>query len=276
MYEKVSALSTSEGQKCLREDGVFLETYSARRGPEPASEASVDHLQEMARIRLCLNRASDFLSGLQEGSGRSSSAPLSTPGLETSFCGNSGSRAIPVCPVSPSFWVGHDTVSSGRQGPCCSRLAPGPGRVSSEDSGPPGPHACLAVLCRGGRGQAALPSARGTLLQAGQERLVPGVPGAETRQRAGDRVRAAPLQAGPPGAVGVSPGGLSAAGEWRGLPSWPRPPTPAGPAWSPVPPCSQPAQARGGVEAARPGGQVGACASGLSPPCTKSLFGPRL
>ncbi|XP_026908049.2 E3 ubiquitin-protein ligase RNF213 isoform X1 [Acinonyx jubatus] len=68
MYEKVSALSTSESQKCLREDGVFLETYSARRGPEPASEASVDHLQEMARIRLCLNRASDFLSGLQEGS----------------------------------------------------------------------------------------------------------------------------------------------------------------------------------------------------------------
>uniref|UniRef100_A0A8C9DCK3 E3 ubiquitin-protein ligase RNF213 n=1 Tax=Panthera leo TaxID=9689 RepID=A0A8C9DCK3_PANLE len=68
MYEKVSALSSSEGQKCLREDGVFLDTYSARRSPEPAGEASVDHLQEMARIRLCLNRASDFLSGLQEGS----------------------------------------------------------------------------------------------------------------------------------------------------------------------------------------------------------------
>uniref|UniRef100_A0A8C8Y9V8 Ring finger protein 213 n=1 Tax=Panthera leo TaxID=9689 RepID=A0A8C8Y9V8_PANLE len=84
MYEKVSALSSSEGQKCLREDGVFLDTYS--------------------------------------------------------------------------------------------------------DSGPLGPHACLVVLCRGGRGQAALPSAGGTLLQAGRERLVPGVPGAETRQRAGDRV----------------------------------------------------------------------------------------
>lgn len=67
----------------LREEGVFLKTYSWRYGPEPASEASVEHLQEMARIRLCLDRASDFLSELQEGSGRSPSAPFFTPGFET-------------------------------------------------------------------------------------------------------------------------------------------------------------------------------------------------
>ncbi|XP_011226480.2 E3 ubiquitin-protein ligase RNF213 isoform X2 [Ailuropoda melanoleuca] len=68
LYEKTSALSTSEELMYLREEGVFLKTYSWRYGPEPASEASVEHLQEMARIRLCLDRASDFLSELQEGS----------------------------------------------------------------------------------------------------------------------------------------------------------------------------------------------------------------
>nr|XP_025715341.1 E3 ubiquitin-protein ligase RNF213 [Callorhinus ursinus] len=69
LYEKTSALSTSKELTYLREEGVFLKTYLRRRGPEPASEASVEYLQEMARIRLCLNRASDFLSELQEGSG---------------------------------------------------------------------------------------------------------------------------------------------------------------------------------------------------------------
>ncbi|XP_039081769.1 E3 ubiquitin-protein ligase RNF213-like, partial [Hyaena hyaena] len=68
LYEKFSALSATEGQKHLREEGVFLETYSVRHGPEPVTEASVEYLQEMARIRLCLDRASDLLSGLQEGS----------------------------------------------------------------------------------------------------------------------------------------------------------------------------------------------------------------
>jgi len=68
LYEKTSALSTSEELTYLREEGVFLRTCLGRHGPEPASEASVEYLQEMARIRLCLNRASDFLGELQEGS----------------------------------------------------------------------------------------------------------------------------------------------------------------------------------------------------------------
>ncbi|XP_034881723.1 E3 ubiquitin-protein ligase RNF213 isoform X2 [Mirounga leonina] len=69
LYKKTSALSTSEELTYLREEGVFLRTYLGRRSSEPASEASVEYLQEMARIRLCLNRASDFLGELQEGSG---------------------------------------------------------------------------------------------------------------------------------------------------------------------------------------------------------------
>jgi hypothetical protein len=42
-----------------------------RQGQEPASIASVGYLQEVATIRLCLDKAADFLSELQEGSGRS-------------------------------------------------------------------------------------------------------------------------------------------------------------------------------------------------------------
>uniref|UniRef100_A0A673V8K9 E3 ubiquitin-protein ligase RNF213 n=1 Tax=Suricata suricatta TaxID=37032 RepID=A0A673V8K9_SURSU len=68
IYEKVSALSASEEQKYLRDEGAFLQTYSGRRGPELVPEASVECLQETARIRLCLDKASDLLSGLQEGS----------------------------------------------------------------------------------------------------------------------------------------------------------------------------------------------------------------
>uniref|UniRef100_A0A8C4L900 E3 ubiquitin-protein ligase RNF213 n=1 Tax=Equus asinus asinus TaxID=83772 RepID=A0A8C4L900_EQUAS len=69
IHERNSAFSVSEESKYLREEGHFLETYLAgRRGRKPAKEASVEYLQEMARIRLCLDRASDFLSELQEGS----------------------------------------------------------------------------------------------------------------------------------------------------------------------------------------------------------------
>nr|XP_025855696.1 E3 ubiquitin-protein ligase RNF213 isoform X5 [Vulpes vulpes] len=68
LYEKTRVLSTSEELRYLREEGAFLKTYSMSRSPEPASEASVEHLQEMARIRLCLDKASHFLSELQDGS----------------------------------------------------------------------------------------------------------------------------------------------------------------------------------------------------------------
>uniref|UniRef100_A0A673VMB2 E3 ubiquitin-protein ligase RNF213 n=1 Tax=Suricata suricatta TaxID=37032 RepID=A0A673VMB2_SURSU len=88
IYEKVSALSASEEQKYLRDEGAFLQTYSGRRGPELVPEASVECLQETARIRLCLDKASDLLSGLQEGSGRSCLRP-SLPQVER-FCAQAG------------------------------------------------------------------------------------------------------------------------------------------------------------------------------------------
>ncbi|KAM9596356.1 E3 ubiquitin-protein ligase RNF213-like isoform 2-T2 [Trichechus inunguis] len=60
--EKISACSENEELNYLREEGHFLRTYSPqRRGPEQAKEASIEYLQEMARVRLCLDRASDFL-----------------------------------------------------------------------------------------------------------------------------------------------------------------------------------------------------------------------
>lgn len=63
----------------LREEGHFLRTYSpGRRGQEPASTASVEYLQQVARVRLCLDLAADFLSELQEGSGKSALQRSST------------------------------------------------------------------------------------------------------------------------------------------------------------------------------------------------------
>uniref|UniRef100_A0A8C8YXI2 E3 ubiquitin-protein ligase RNF213 n=1 Tax=Prolemur simus TaxID=1328070 RepID=A0A8C8YXI2_PROSS len=69
VHEKTSACSRNEELKNLREQRYFLETYPlARCGQDPAREASVEYLQEIASVRLCLDRASDFLSELQGGS----------------------------------------------------------------------------------------------------------------------------------------------------------------------------------------------------------------
>ncbi|XP_048222860.1 E3 ubiquitin-protein ligase RNF213 [Perognathus longimembris pacificus] len=68
MHEKTSALSKSNELSHLREEGHFLSTYFPGGGdPEAAPPASVGYLQEVARIRLCLDKASDFLSEHQEG-----------------------------------------------------------------------------------------------------------------------------------------------------------------------------------------------------------------
>lgn len=68
VHEKTSAACRSDKQS-LREEGHFLRTYAPgrRRGHEPARTASVEYLQEVARVRLCLDLAADFLSELQEG-----------------------------------------------------------------------------------------------------------------------------------------------------------------------------------------------------------------
>ncbi|XP_032097310.1 E3 ubiquitin-protein ligase RNF213 isoform X3 [Sapajus apella] len=68
IHEKTSVCSRNDELNHLREETVFLKTYSpVRRGREPAHEASVEYLQEVARIRLCLDRAADFLSEPQGG-----------------------------------------------------------------------------------------------------------------------------------------------------------------------------------------------------------------
>ncbi|XP_073901038.1 E3 ubiquitin-protein ligase RNF213 isoform X4 [Castor canadensis] len=69
VHEKTSAFSRSTEPKHLNEEFRFLMKYSPeRQGQEPASIASVGYLQEVATIRLCLDKAADFLSELQEGS----------------------------------------------------------------------------------------------------------------------------------------------------------------------------------------------------------------
>lgn len=68
VYQKTSA-GCRNHERVLREEGHFLRTYSpGLRGSEPVHTASVEYLQEMARVRLCLDLAADFLSELQEGS----------------------------------------------------------------------------------------------------------------------------------------------------------------------------------------------------------------
>nr|XP_034493275.1 E3 ubiquitin-protein ligase RNF213 [Marmota flaviventris] len=69
IQEKTSAYCTQSELQCLREEGRFLQTCSSgRRGQGPATAASVEYLQEVARTRLCLDRASDLLLEIQEGS----------------------------------------------------------------------------------------------------------------------------------------------------------------------------------------------------------------
>lgn len=73
MQEKTSFCSRSSEPSYLREEANFLQSCSLKRpGQEPAPVASVEYLQELARVRLCLDRASDFLTELSEDSGMSS------------------------------------------------------------------------------------------------------------------------------------------------------------------------------------------------------------
>lgn len=77
MREKSGAFSGSDDPRLLGEDAQFLQAL-LRRPPEPAPKASVEGLQEMARVRLCLDRAADILTELRKGSGKSSLRTCST------------------------------------------------------------------------------------------------------------------------------------------------------------------------------------------------------
>ncbi|XP_027705939.1 E3 ubiquitin-protein ligase RNF213 [Vombatus ursinus] len=69
VYEKASACSEKDGFNYLRDEGRFLGSYSPlllQNERETVNESSVEYLQDMARIRLCLDRASDFLFELHE------------------------------------------------------------------------------------------------------------------------------------------------------------------------------------------------------------------
>uniref|UniRef100_A0A8C6CC37 E3 ubiquitin-protein ligase RNF213 n=1 Tax=Monodon monoceros TaxID=40151 RepID=A0A8C6CC37_MONMO len=69
IHEKNNTVFIRDELKYLREEGQFLKTYRpVGCSQEPAGEASVEYLQEMARIRLCLDKASEILSELQDGS----------------------------------------------------------------------------------------------------------------------------------------------------------------------------------------------------------------
>ncbi|XP_013361468.1 PREDICTED: E3 ubiquitin-protein ligase RNF213 isoform X2 [Chinchilla lanigera] len=67
MHEKTSSCSRNNELSYLREEANFLQLCSrTRHGQESATVASIEYLQELARIRLCLDRASDFLTELPE------------------------------------------------------------------------------------------------------------------------------------------------------------------------------------------------------------------
>nr|CAI9700547.1 unnamed protein product [Rangifer tarandus platyrhynchus] len=69
IHEKNNAFFIRDELKYLREEGQFLMTYQPVGCSRwPAGEASVEHLQKMARIRLCLDKASEILAELQDGS----------------------------------------------------------------------------------------------------------------------------------------------------------------------------------------------------------------
>ncbi|XP_010616884.1 E3 ubiquitin-protein ligase RNF213 isoform X1 [Fukomys damarensis] len=69
IYEKTSSCFRNNELSYLREEAHFLQSCSPTRpGRETTAMASVESLQELARIRLCLDRASDILAELPEGS----------------------------------------------------------------------------------------------------------------------------------------------------------------------------------------------------------------
>uniref|UniRef100_A0A8C0H5B1 RING-type E3 ubiquitin transferase n=1 Tax=Chelonoidis abingdonii TaxID=106734 RepID=A0A8C0H5B1_CHEAB len=61
MYEKIGACAQEDQINHLREDGRFLESYLKRNNQETVRESSIEYLQGVARVRLCLDRAAELL-----------------------------------------------------------------------------------------------------------------------------------------------------------------------------------------------------------------------
>ncbi|XP_043383569.1 E3 ubiquitin-protein ligase RNF213 isoform X3 [Chelonia mydas] len=65
MYEKIGACTQEDQINCLREDGRFLERYLKRNSQETLRESSIEYLQGVARVRLCLDRVAELLLEMQ-------------------------------------------------------------------------------------------------------------------------------------------------------------------------------------------------------------------
>ena len=88
MREKSGAFSGSDNPRLLGEDAQFLQAL-LHRPLEPAPKASVEGLQEMARVRLCLDRAADIPLSFGKARASPPSAPA-PPGPRAPLFGNSG------------------------------------------------------------------------------------------------------------------------------------------------------------------------------------------
>uniref|UniRef100_A0A452IRW8 RING-type E3 ubiquitin transferase n=1 Tax=Gopherus agassizii TaxID=38772 RepID=A0A452IRW8_9SAUR len=70
MYEKIGACAQEDQINHLREDGRFLESYLKRNNQETLRESSIEYLQGVARVRLCLDRAAELLLETQRPKGK--------------------------------------------------------------------------------------------------------------------------------------------------------------------------------------------------------------
>lgn len=77
MYEKIGACVEKDQINHLREDWHFLESYLKRNNQETFQESqSIEYLQGVARVRLCMDRAAELLFETQRPTGRLDYAAL--------------------------------------------------------------------------------------------------------------------------------------------------------------------------------------------------------
>ncbi|XP_023555015.1 E3 ubiquitin-protein ligase RNF213 [Octodon degus] len=126
MHEKTSAFARNSELSYLRDEGNFLQFCSFRKPDwESAAVTPVEYLQELARIRLCLDRAADFLTELPERSELTEERQRYLQKVEQ-FCVKSGNDWYRVYLVRKlSNQCGMDYVQSfSRQGHPCRWVFP--------------------------------------------------------------------------------------------------------------------------------------------------------